>query len=258
MLLGLLVPHICIMTAHRRWFLPGIALITSLALLAIAITRRGYDAAHPRADSILYALDADSGKAVWASGDMTPDAWTLQFLGTVSRPGALARFSYRLRKVREADAFPISVAAPQAVVTDDLTVGRVRLIRLLISSLRRADVIGMTVENAKVLEADVDGRRITMPAAGPVDGPEHWSLVYVAAPQDGLMLTLKVPASQTPVLTVVDQTQGLPRSVGPGVEQFRPRPDDIMPSPRWDWLDSSLLVAKAFRLDTNAPMHHQH
>ena len=242
LLLGLLVPNIHIMTAHRRWLLPGAALATSLALFVTAMSRRGYDAAHPRADSLLYALDADTGKAVWASSDKAPDVWTSQFLGTRLHSGDLGRFSYWLRNIREADAPSISVEAPNAVVTDDLTLGDVRAIRLYISSRRRAGVIWTTIENARVLEASVNGKKIAVPAAGPTGGTDHWSLVNVAAPEDGFVLTLQVPASQTPVLTVADETEGLPDAAKRDGRPFRPRPDDIMPSPRWNWLDSSLLV----------------
>ncbi|HMD96295.1 MAG TPA: M28 family peptidase [Terriglobia bacterium] len=247
LLVGLLVPHIHIMTSRRRWLLPAGALVAALALFVAAIAHSGYDAAHPRADSIAYALDADTGKAMWASRDNAPDAWTSQFLGAGAWSRDLGRFSFIFRTARVGDAPSISLAAPAAVVTDDVTFGEVRDIRVLISSPRQAGILWLGVENARVLGADVNGKKVTVPAAG----VDHWSLAYVGAPASGLVVTLKVPVSQTPSLTVVDEIQGLPQIPG---KLFRSRPDDLMADPVWGAFDSSVLVAKTYRLDVNAPM----
>ena len=247
LLVGLLVPQIHIMTSRRSWILPAGALVGSLVLFAAAIAHSGYDADHPRADSIAYALDADSGKALWASRERTPDAWTSQFFGSSAPSLDLGRFSFVFRSARAVDASAISIAAPAAVVTDDVTFGEFRDIRVLVSSPRHAGTLWLGVENARVLRADVSGKEVTVPTAG----LDHWSLLYVGAPASGVMVTLKVPVAQTPTLTVVDETEGLPPNPG---EPFRPRPDDLMPDPRWNLLDSSVLVARTYRLDVNEPM----
>jgi hypothetical protein len=247
LLAGLLIPQIHIMTSRYHWLLPACALAAALALFATAMAHSGYDAAHPRADSIAYALDADAGKAMWVSRDQSVDAWTSQFLGAGARSRGLGRFSFISRTASAADAPSLSLAAPAAVVTDDVTFGEERDIRVLVSSARQAGIVWLGVENARVLAADVNGKKVAVPGAG----VEHWSLLYVAVPSSGLVVTLKVPVSQTPALTVVDETRGLPQVSG---KVFRPRPDDLMPDPRWNMLDSSVLVAKTYRLDVNAPM----
>ncbi|MGO9268767.1 MAG: M20/M25/M40 family metallo-hydrolase [Terriglobia bacterium] len=247
LLVGLLIPQIHIMTSHRRWLLPAGALVAALVLFVAAMAHTGYDAADPRADSIAYALDADTGKAMWASRDSAPDAWTSQFLGAGARSRDLGHFSFVFRTARVGDAPSIPLAAPTAVVTDDVTLGEVRDIRMLISSPRQAIILWLGVENARLLAADVNGEKVTVPTAG----LDHWALLYVGAPANGLVVTLKVPVSQPPALTVVDETPGLPQIAG---KLFRPRPDDLMPDPRWGELDSSVLVAKTYRLDVNAPI----
>lgn len=65
-------------------------------------------------------------------------------------------------------------------------------------------------------------------------------------------LTLKVPASQTPTLKVVDVTETLPEFLS-----FRPRPPELMPSPALRF-DSSTLASKTFRLYANLPMRMSH
>ena len=46
----------------------------------------------PTFDSLFYGLDADTGRAVWASDDLRPDAWTTQFLGAHPQRGLLPAF----------------------------------------------------------------------------------------------------------------------------------------------------------------------
>jgi len=247
LLVGFLVPQIQIISSHRPWLLPVGSFVAALVLFGFAISRRSYNATDPRADSIAYALDADSGKAVWATRDEAPDAWTSQFFGAGNSSRDLGRFSFVFPSARVGDAPSMALAGPKAVVTDDVTFGNVRDIRVLVSSPRGADILWLGVENARLLAADVSGNKVEIPAAG----LNRWALVYVGAPANGVVVTLKVPVSQTPTLTVVDETPGLPQIPG---KLFRPRPDDLMPDPRWAQFDSSVLVAKTYRLDVNAPM----
>src|SRR5207249_8706032 len=79
-LLGYLVPQIEIMTARAKWLLPGLAGATAIILMVTAAAHNDYDASHPRADSVAYLLDADTGRAAWVSADRAPDSWTSQFL----------------------------------------------------------------------------------------------------------------------------------------------------------------------------------
>ena len=51
-----------------------------------------FDARHPQPDSITYALNLDTGQAVWESPDERPDAWTSQFLGANPRTGSVADY----------------------------------------------------------------------------------------------------------------------------------------------------------------------
>jgi hypothetical protein len=240
LLLGFLVPQLQIILLRTRWLLPAAAAAITLAFLAAAMISSGYDASHPRADSIFYLLDAGSGKAVWVSADATPDRWTSQFFaGHVVRTN-LADFSIsRAQSVLEAEAPSLQLTPPQVIPLDDVTVGDERSLRLLVLSPRRARVLWIVIQNAKVLKADVNGKRL--PGAGRAPRGGNWRLVYVGAPKEGIVVTLTVPDSQPPLVKVIDQSDGLPEF--PGVP-FKPRPDDLMP---WTQLDSSTLVSRTFQ-----------
>jgi DMSO/TMAO reductase YedYZ heme-binding membrane subunit len=72
LMLGLFIPHLDLFARPYRWALPVTAgLVTVAALIAGSLTV-GPDAINPQADSIFYALDADTGQALWISEDQ-PD-----------------------------------------------------------------------------------------------------------------------------------------------------------------------------------------
>jgi hypothetical protein len=80
LLLGLLVPHLTVIAASRKWLLPGVTAVIAVILIVLVSFSSRYDAKHPRQDTILYGLNTDTGRAVWASSDKKPDSWTKQFL----------------------------------------------------------------------------------------------------------------------------------------------------------------------------------
>ena len=130
---------------------------------------------------------------------------------------------------------------------DAVTLGDGRVLRLSIASPRQARAMWMQIRDAKVLEADVNGKKI------PTPGTPEWGLIYVGLPPEGIVLTLHVPLSQTPTLEILDQADGL---LALSRESFRPRPADTMPAPSRP--DSVTWVSKTFRFDVNAPMEMHH
>ena len=259
-LLGYLAPQVQIMTARAKWLLPSLAGTTAIVFMLGARYSSGYDSGHPQADSAAYLLDADSGRAAWVSADRAPDTWTSQFLRGRMIKTSLKDLSSGAAPlpVLEAEAPAVPLAAPRVTTLDDVSFGDERTLQLLVSSARQARVVWMTIENARVLDASVNGKKI--PSRGrrsnregrPADA-RSWQLTYVGLPREGITLTLTVPASQTPTLRVVDQSDGLPDVPGLVV---RPRPQDRMPSPRV-LFDSSTLVSRTFgHFQMNHAMSH--
>ncbi len=250
LLLGFLVPHLHIMTAHNRWLLPGGAALAAVVLIIAAMSRSGFDSKHPRADSIFYALNVDTGTAVWVSSDKAPDAWTSQFFSGQVESTRLTNWIPVQVPVLQTHAPVAQLAAPKASVLDDITLGDSRILRLWITSPRQARIAWIIAPSAKVTEASVNGKPIP-----PSDANSHggnWGFYYAGLPEKGIILGLSVKPSQPLELKIVDQSDGLPDI--PGVS-FKPRPHDLMPAP-WPPFDSSTLVSKSFRFDPNAPMKH--
>jgi hypothetical protein len=78
LLLGLLAPQLAAQILRRRW-LPAAAL-AGVGLIVAGGAASGYDAEHPRPDTLFYTSNADTGEAKWATLDPEPDEWTKQFL----------------------------------------------------------------------------------------------------------------------------------------------------------------------------------
>ncbi len=236
LLVGILVPMFHIMTAHRRWLLSGVALVAALACWGAAAGMSGASARNPRTDSIFYAINADSGKAVWASADRAPDIWTRQFLSGEVTSGNLNAYLPASARLIERPAPALALPPPQVSPLEDATSGPTRTVRLRIASQRRARVIYVTAEQGGVVAARLNGqtfREDILPG-------HHWGLVYTNPPAQGIELDLELRAGAPLTLRVTDQTDGLPAISGAA---FRPRPSDLMPSPAVPF-DSSTLVSK--------------
>jgi hypothetical protein len=96
----------------------------------------------------------------------------------------------------------------------------------------------------EVLGALINGKRIQNQATLSHGSPEpRWDLRYRALPKEGISLTLQIRSSHPLELRVVEQSYGLP--VIPGTS-FRPRPDDMMPTPFGFGLSDATLVSKSF------------
>jgi hypothetical protein len=246
LLLGLLTPQLDLMTRIRptgtvgesrlrRWWLSGAALLVCVGFLVAGSLTAGFDAAHPRPNGMAYILNADTGQATWFSPGMQSDAWTAQFYSTDTPPerGALGDlFPLAWRSgfpILHGEAPAAALDAPQVKVLDDQVAGGVRTLQLRLSSPRGAPIMVLDVEpRAAVRAAVIDGQQIDVPASE----QNLWSLTHRTVPPEGIEITLEVEPSQPLTLQVSDNSRELP--VIPGTT-FRPRPDDMMPFPNFDY-----------------------
>jgi Peptidase family M28 len=260
LLFGWFIPYTALLSGERRWILPGVLGLLALAMIVKGNAASNFDATHPHPDSIFYFLDSDRGRARWVSLDSRPDAFTSQFFQHHVRGGWLPKLaglatretpernlprisgdfaSLNRGRTTEGDAPLINSAPPELKVLDDSTISGERTVKMHIASARRASIIWISVPvGVTVLGASIDGKsagdRVT-------DG---WSGWYWRAPAAGFDLTLKLATPAPFVVTVIDQTDGLPDTPGLAI---RPRPPDTMPTP-FLFFDSTTLVRRTFAI----------
>lgn len=222
LLLGLLTPQLDYMTVTRRRLLPGAMLLVSAVFFAAGALTSSAAPGRPTPDSLLYALDADTGRAYWASADNRLDPWTSRFFTKEAKEVLLKDFFPLLKRslfVGTAEA--VALPAPEATLTADERAEGGRLVRVRVTSPRGASVVSVYLDpGVKVQSAAVNGRPVA-------DGGAPWGLRYYALPPEGLELSLAVSPDAPFGMRVVDQTYGLPDVPG---EPSTQRPDDRIPS----------------------------
>ena len=239
LLCGLFVPHLALLPHAGRWLLPGVAALAGVVFLSLALFSFQFDRRHPKADHILYALNADSGKAVWASTDAAPDEWTRQFFNGPVERGSLKEYLPTATSVYMKSAAPAqALEPPELKLLSDSTAGDVRTLRLSLTASKEYGVLTLFVDKpGEVLAATAGGKRVENRVGGRRPAVP-WRLQYWALPREGVELTLEVTASQPLKVAVTGRSYKFPDTAG---APLRPRPDDTMPKP-FQVGDSSLVT----------------
>ena len=228
----------------RPFAMPLARGIAGLVLIGAGAQALRATPAHPQFNSIFYGLDADTGRATWASDDLRPDAWTAQFLGQKPQAGSLPAFlPVSAGRFLQAPAPPLALAPSVATLQNDRIEAGTRILQIHVTSPRDAPIIEIAAPDAEVLEAVVEEQSV-----GGNQGLHHaWSLLYFSVPAEGITLTLRVALSdaKTPLtLRVVDRSYGLPDIAG---HPYTSRPAAMIATPATGWYQDTLLVGKTYR-----------
>ncbi|MGB7283888.1 MAG: M28 family peptidase [Candidatus Acidiferrum sp.] len=205
-----------------------LALVAALILCVVAAKTTRYSSAHPKPSLLAYALDADTGKAVWTSSVARVDSWTAQYVGTSPRRGKLPDFYpvwYPIEFFQH-DAPVVPLKPPQAELLDKSSDGATRTIHLRISTPRHARTIHLGVTQGQVLSASVNGHDLGKPSEARWHEPGQWSLDYANPPAEGLDIKLRVQGAGPVTIVLVDRSSGLPMIPG---ANYPPRPADSVP-----------------------------
>jgi hypothetical protein len=239
LLLGLLTPQLASMTPAKRWTVPVAAVVLGVIFIAAGLATAGFDRRHPKMNQIFYGLNADTGKAVWGSIDARPDEWTRQFLTeSPKRERIPDLFPLTGLSFLQSEAAVAPLEAPKAQLLEDRREGDVRVLRLQISSPRKAAVMSAYLDGAAdVVSASLNGETIENNS----QTNKAWALQYHGLPEEGAELTLRVRSTQPVNLRIGDLTYQLP--VAPNIS-YRARPDNLMPMP--SQYSDTTVVSKSY------------
>lgn len=242
LLLGLLIPHLHLMATPNKWLLPTASVLVSLGFIIAGSLTAGFDANHPKPNSIFYGLNADTGKAIWASADSQPDEWTSQFLSPKAEEDALTEYLPMVpRKFLKSQAPVTPLAAPNIELLSDSISNNNRTVRLRVTSPRQARIVRIYVDKSiEVLTAAVNSQKIDNKNT---ECRNCWGLHYFALPKEGIELSLEVKSSQPLKIRSVDQSDKLPEIPD---RFFKTRPNDTMPTAFGFGVNDSTLVSKSF------------
>jgi hypothetical protein len=238
---GLLIPHFSFIVARNKWLLPGALAVTGLAFILVTAAVSQFSTDHPKQDSLFYILNANTGKASWASDDQKTDEWTSQLMSADVKEAALPElFSSDTRALfLKSDAPAALLTAPDIQLLEDSTSDGIRNVRVRITSPRKAPVMSVYLDSAaEVEEAWINGKHVSN--AGASRG-NHWGLRYYAVNDEGIELAWKLKSSEPLKIKAVDQSYGLPEIESTPLAS---RPNYIIPSSMA--LTDSTFVSKTF------------
>jgi hypothetical protein len=101
--------------------------------------------------------------------------------------------------VLKTDAPPLKLPAPEIVTLDDSVSGNERILRLRLTSLRRADVLRVALEKVTVLRATIGGKKLPSKTVEPND--RLLGFYYAVPPAGEIELDIAVGLADAPRLT---------------------------------------------------------
>jgi hypothetical protein len=188
----------------QRRPLPLLALAAGILVLGAGSISAGFNARHPRPNSLCYLLDADTDTSSWVTADHQLDEWTSQvFSGAATEP-AEGRFRFQTAAPK------LALPAPELEVIGDRSSDGARTLQMRISSPRRAPILRLRIETGggairslNLPGGSGDGRPLVI-------GQEHVRLRCVAPPADGIELGLELEGAGPVSIELEDRSFGLP------------------------------------------------
>lgn len=198
----------------------GICAVLALALTVGGLAVDRFDAEHPAPAHLMYALDAGTGQARWASADADPGAWTARYVDGRED----LRQDFPILGDEESLATGPAPAAPLPppglTVLSDTTAGGLRTLQLRLVPQRAVRLMALSVRGeGRVVAASAAGRELPSERIG--EGGD-FTVQFHAPPAGGLDLTLVLEDAGRTVLRVMDGSDGLANLPG-----FEPRPPDV-------------------------------
>jgi hypothetical protein len=222
-----ILPLLEILLTLSRSLIPLLALCVALLLFALGASSTRYDATHPKPSRLVYALDTDTAKALWASSATRTDEWTAQYVGRSPGRGILTGFYPRWPfEFLQHEAVALPLQSPSIEMVETSVIGDMRTLRLHVTSPRQARAFSIEAPDNEIVEAWVNDRKLGLPAESRWNKKGNWGFDYVNAPADGIEVKLHAKGAGPVKLVVVDCSIGLPEIPG---ATLAPRPADSMP-----------------------------
>lgn len=243
LLLGLLLINFEVMASGIRWLLPAGATLAAVCFIVAALLQPDFSQQQPKSNEIFYALNADTGTAVWATGDARPDEWSSQFLSSDASTAPLDDYLPWLSGgvFLQQPAPAASLPTPDIKVLDDRVQEQTRRIHMRVSSAREAATL-FIYSGTELSDAFVNGQRLTRGEDTPAWNKGQM-LIYSAPPREGIELVFETKSSEPLIVKVVDRSFQFPELTNVTVKA---RPSYIVPAP-FSYSDST-FIGKSFSL----------
>ncbi|MEW2620486.1 M20/M25/M40 family metallo-hydrolase [Streptomyces sp. NPDC048106] len=208
--------------ARRLIALAAVVALAGTVCVGGAVAADRPDADHPRPVSLMYALDADHGRAYWVSEDADPVSWVTGHTGH-RRTDTLEAWSPALAAPPGgllAGPAPVApVATPEVTKVSDTREGATRTVRLKVGpGSGKPAMLALYVDTSTthVVRARVAGAPAGIPDLSGGENRPHagspwkWGLLMVAPDPRGQEVTLVVRGDKPLRLLAMTEDAGLP------------------------------------------------
>jgi hypothetical protein len=236
------------------WLFRTGVLLGSLSILigigGIALAR--WWSTEPVSDSLVYAVDADSGTAQWVTLDKDIDPWIKSLVRNDWVPSSWPTFSRSPAPVLQASAPLLPLIGPEIELVAQRRDSNGRVLSLRIRAADDARCVRLWLDGGPaILETRIDGRPLQSVVRFSPEADERlfrmvsgdrskpgWHMEHCAVAGGALNLLLTTAGSEPLRLHVVEEIDGLPSQLMPGPT----RPKGFVPSQESD----TTLIGRAF------------
>jgi len=205
-------------TEGRRWWPAGVLLLLGAGATAAGVITSAHDEGHSRPENVVYALDADTRQAVWATTADPVTPWLEQFVTADPKRGPLAAFSAVAGQTEYVSApAPLEqLPGPSVVLERQASEDGGRLLGVRVSSPRRARSLSLRMPGREVLDMRVNGREPRTDATRESWAAGRWGLEFANVPPEGVEVVVRVKGNEPVAIVAVDRSEGLPAALVAG------------------------------------------
>jgi hypothetical protein len=197
---------------------PVTAAVLAAGLIVAGLLVDTFDARHPVPSQLVYAMDADEGRAWWVSTEDDPGEYTAQYVRSL---GDLPLdFPYLRGEVWTGEADVADLPAPELVAEPTAGNEGARRWTVTVTPQRAVRLLALEVvaDGGTVTVASAEGRDVPEEALG----SDRLFVTFHAPPADGVRFTVEVEGDGPVSLRAIDGSDGLD-----GLPGFEPRPSEV-------------------------------
>ena len=243
LLLGLGVPLLVVLERSFSWrfmpLLPLLLLLAGAVHITQAVAGEEPTAERPLHSHVSYYLNADTGKATWASAFTRTDDWNQQFFQSPVTAPLTEMYPIAAREYLKNEAETINLQAPVAELVQEVPIGRERFLQLKLSSPAGAahmEIIMQPQSPDDTIEANLNGEALTLQPIETDTAMFYLVRVHGLPVSKEMMLDVKLSKTSKLNVLLYDQHIGLPEQL-----VRKQQPDHVVPE---QGRDSNLTVVR--------------
>ena len=216
---------------RKKGVLAFMSLLFFIGLMISAHLKSGFSKENPKPTSLLYVLDANTEKAIWATYEHVISDWTANYLtdadevdGLLSENTISSKYGSRFTFTEEASLK--AIPTPNIEVQLDTIIDNIRKLRVCITPQRHINRLEVFTNNTTILKADVNSVPLSDYYLKNRKGNKL--ITHYVSDIQYTELNLEIPKESTLELTVYEASNDLLESPEFNIPK---RPEHTLPMP---------------------------